>query len=70
MCLGINLRERVTPLKYTIDEDQDISSSEDENGEVFPKEKTTYEKWMMEVCIYIPFFFSKKFFLFLFTLHF
>lgn len=49
MFLGINLRERVTPLKYTIDEDQDISSSEDENGEVFPKEKTTFEKWMMEV---------------------
>jgi len=46
--IGINLRERTTPLKYTIDEDENLSSSEDENGEVFPKEKTTYEKWMVE----------------------
>jgi len=50
---GINLRERVTPMKYSLDNDHESSSSEDENGVIFPKEKTVVEKWLTEVSSWI-----------------
>ena len=50
---GIKLRERIAPMKYTLDDDYSTSSSEDESGEIFPKERSNVETWMHEViCIF------------------
>lgn len=45
---GIKLRDRVTPMKYSLDGNLSESSSEDESGEPFPKERTTIESWIDE----------------------
>ncbi|XP_047143323.1 nucleosome-remodeling factor subunit BPTF isoform X2 [Hydra vulgaris] len=46
---GIQLRERTAPLKYTIDNDFNSSSSEDDdNGVPFPKERTITHSWHPE----------------------
>lgn len=45
---GIKLRERVAPMKYTLDDDYSSSSSEDDSGEMFPKERVSLESWMHE----------------------
>lgn len=47
--LGIRLRERTAPLKYTLDQDLVSSSSEDESSEPFPKERCIKETWIGEV---------------------
>ena len=37
-------------MKYTLDDNMSGSSSEDESGEPFPKERTVMETWINEVC--------------------
>lgn len=49
---GIKLRDRVTPMKYSLDGNLSESSSEDESGEPFPKERTTIESWIDEVSFF------------------
>ena len=50
ICSGIKLRERTVPMKYTLDDNMSGSSSDDESGEPFPKERTVMETWINEVC--------------------
>ena len=75
--IGIQLRERTAPLKYTIDNDYNSSSSEDDdNGVPFPKERTITHSWLPEVLyiykldlsvLYIFFLFFFLFFLHIFS---
>ena len=46
---GIKLRERKEPKSYSLDDGLDTSSSEDDDGDPFPKERTVVETWTKEV---------------------
>ena len=46
---GIKLRERTAPLKYTVDDDYDLSDHESDDDEPFPTTRQVTETWQPEV---------------------
>lgn len=51
---GIKLRERTAPMKYTVDDDFNLSDSDDDDVP-FPTTRQVIEEWLPEVSITIDF---------------
>ena len=46
---GIKLRERTAPLKYTVDDDLNLSDDDDDDNVPFPTTRQVIVEWLHEV---------------------